>query len=422
MICNNPTRQPQIFHHQGVDNRENLLDLEYIDKEILEPNFSELIKQARSVACLMTEDMLYKVNDDTWGFQYRAMCSLSLHLKLTLKKDNPNPEKKLKTPNLRFAKEPTAGFGTGFLVRKNKQNGEAKETKYLVTAAHCVCNLDTGEIVPENIKKIRVVFDYYMSNEKECTDEFTDVYEIKKVVNHKYVISKQGKVITDWALVKLTRVVKNRIPLEIEENPEAIQCFSAIHTLGYPMGMPLKYTHSGKIQFIGPDIVKHTLDTFPGNSGSPILNTAGKVIGIHCLGPNAYSIDPQTSEIRVNVLDEDIAKFGEASWFQKITPVREILNASSKVVVVAPTLKETNDSNIINVHTVAADTPLKPPSEGKEPKNNIAYREPSQLAGILAAVKKISPPEEVQTLLGEPLCIFGAALAGLLGQLEERLR
>jgi hypothetical protein len=423
MLPINTNRQSKILSDQLIDNRENLFNLENIKKEDVDLGFPALIEQGRSVACLMREESLLKNSDNTWTLKRSKMCSLSQFLPLALAKDNPNSFTDLFTSNLRFAKEPTFGYATGFLVQKNgKPRGEG--SKYLVTAAHALCNLKTKELDPEIVKTIRVVFDYHMNESNNFDKVFKTIYEIKKVVDFKFETHQLGTTIGDWALIKLKDAVKDRSPLEIAKKPEGLKSNTPIYTLGYPMGTPLKYTHSGKTQFVGTNVVKHTLLTFPCSSGSPVFNAAGEVIGIIIRGPKSYSIDPQTNEIDLCAYDRDTASFEYAPWFQKMTPLCEILNAPPKVVVNPPPCKSlklppkeppSSWEEIKNIGYTVIHAPnavaidfLEEPSIEKGLKWGITWGGSALSAGALGAMIPA-------TAAGGPLILLGAAVTGLVG-------
>jgi V8-like Glu-specific endopeptidase len=298
----------------NIDNRENLYSLEYAFNRNL-PSFSKLAKQARSIACLVHQLHLNKINDSSWKLNKKYTDSLSTYLKDIIK--NPRPGRKIKTSKLRFKKEPALGFGTGFLVglKDNTLN-----TKYFVTAAHCLCDKNK-QLDPNEIKKTRVVFDFYVNGRGTCNEVFKDVYEIKKVVNFKY----DSK--ADWALVKLSKKVPDRPPLKMADD-SLCKLKDPVYMLGYPNGLPIKVTHSGNITYQNPDSIETNLPSFEGSSGSPLFNIDGKVLGLHVSGyKNDYFIDSKTDELLPNLSKKEL--YGAEA--QRIKPIKDILKRKKLV-------------------------------------------------------------------------------------------
>lgn len=73
--------------------------------------------------------------------------------------------------------------------------------------------------------------------------------------------------------------------LEILE-ADKIDASDTISVLGYPAEKsPVPYIGAGKILSIEDNLIYHDADTERGQSGAPILNSAGGVIGVHLGGP-----------------------------------------------------------------------------------------------------------------------------------------
>jgi S1-C subfamily serine protease len=73
----------------------------------------------------------------------------------------------------------------------------------------------------------------------------------------------------------------------IETNPEKVNQGDQVATIGYPLGMGLlpdnrlmtSFT-TGVVSRVGQDVIQLDLHAYHGNSGSPVLNQQGEVIGI----------------------------------------------------------------------------------------------------------------------------------------------
>lgn len=168
-----------------------------------------------------------------------------------------------------FREQPVAAvpFFTGFLVKEDM----------LVTAGHCVDGV--------NVADLRIVFGFRMSA------PFTPVTKIPNdnIYEGTEIIDCGGwRDGSDWALVKLDRKVGNLETAVISQG--AVSCRQAVHVIGHPMGLPLKYTagasvcdNSSKFFFTA------NLNIYGGNSGSPVFNSdTHEVIGVVVRGYNRY--------------------------------------------------------------------------------------------------------------------------------------
>lgn len=152
----------------------------------------------------------------------------------------------------RFAHQQSASTCTGFLI----------SPKLLVTAGHCM----KGKSCAEN----SWVFDYKLRSEKSKNVGFianSSIYSCKRVVDKKYSAFTSKD---DWAIVELDREVKDRSPLALSERiPKASD---SIFVIGSPIGLPLKVA-TGKVRQSYSNYFNTNLDTFMGNSGSPVFNS-----------------------------------------------------------------------------------------------------------------------------------------------------
>lgn len=298
-----------------ADYRENLYFLEYAPKRALLPKLSKLKDQSRSVACLMPKyKFCQSKRDGFWKLGDWAKKSLSEHLQRIFKKDQP--EKDVKTTTLRFDDEPAIGASTGFLVGIN---GDTSDSKYLVTAAHCLSKKKKLDF--KKIKDLRVVFDFFMHDSSTYNHNFEKIYKIKKVIDFKY--DKKN----DWALVKLSKKVKNRLPLQIGNN-ESSKPGDPVYMLGHPEGLPLKVTHSGEITKNSSHYFRATLPAFGGSSGSPVFNIFGEVLGICIRGFTKYIVDSKSDQVVPNFFKNADNSISRA---QIIKPIRKLLSSKSNL-------------------------------------------------------------------------------------------
>lgn len=297
------------LYEPGRDNRENLCALEKIHLE--HQVVDALILQSRSVACLMNKSNLEKQPNGTYRFRQNIMTLAEKVPYLIDLRDTPTD------PNLPFKDEPAPGRGTGFLVRKN----------LFATAGHCVCKRGTEELDLDWIKKMRIVFDFHINDKGICQQEFSKIYKIDL---NREIAWKMGT--SDWALFHLTKDVEDRKPLMIEEKKTQLKSKDAVYMLGHPSGLPLKYTHSGKIKDVTHrEFFTAQLDAFAGNSGSPIFDAiTHKVIGILVNGQPDYSLDAKKQIITAHHVTQVEIKEKGYEGCQRISSINELIEAMDK--------------------------------------------------------------------------------------------
>lgn len=165
-------------------------------------------------------------------------------------------------PGETFSDQPSPGFCTTFLVAPD----------ILATAGHCM---------EHGCESAYFVFDFLKKSAGSATTSFTgdQVFECERVLD----IDKN----TDWALVKLRRFVPGRAPFRLRASGEPALA-TPLAVLGYPRGLPLKIAAGAKVEENqnAEDIYfEANLDTFGGNSGSPVVNAVThEVEGIFDVG------------------------------------------------------------------------------------------------------------------------------------------
>jgi len=154
-----------------------------------------------------------------------------------------------------FASQPVTANCTAFLVADNT----------LVTAGHCLRNRQ-GKIP---LDTYYVVFGYQMNNKNQAKTRFpaADVYQIQSELEVK---KNSGQ---DWAVVTLDRAVKGRQVFEFASGE--ISQGTELVIFGYPNGLPLKISDGGSVKRNQRQrtVFDTDLDSYHGNSGSPVLNS-----------------------------------------------------------------------------------------------------------------------------------------------------
>ena len=185
----------------------------------------------------------------------------------------------------RFSDQVSLGSCSGFLVGP----------KTLVTAGHCMLN-------EKECSDNRWVFGF-----KDGTTELksNQVYSCKKIISQRYVYDK--KEVSDYAVVELDRNVESYEPLKTRKFGRVL-LNTPLVVVGHPMGLPMKATDGAVVSRMN-DIERETkiksfflrshyftanLDSYGGNSGSPVFNKRnGKVEGILIQGAEDFVYNPQ---------------------------------------------------------------------------------------------------------------------------------
>ncbi len=171
----------------------------------------------------------------------------------------------------RFAEQPVGAYCSGVLVGEDT----------VLTAGHCFKPDPRGG----PCEKVKMVFGYAVTSAGQMPSSFPEenVYSCKEVVEQK--VDNKG---ADYALVKLDRPVSGRYPLAI--NRGNIGRTTELAVIGYPSGLPVKVATNGSVRSIQNGYFVADLDTFGGNSGSPVFNIKTlKIEGILARGGTDYT-------------------------------------------------------------------------------------------------------------------------------------
>lgn len=190
----------------------------------------------------------------------------------------------------RYGDQPVGAFCSGVLVGEDT----------VLTAGHCFQPDERGG----PCGRVKLVFGYAVTARGEMPASFPaeNVYTCSQVLAQKVqdeehnFTCRNGACNTaapaglgaDYALVKLDRKVTGRYPLAISR--ENIARTTQLAAIGYPSGLPVKVATEGSIRSISRNgYFVADLDTFGGNSGSPVFNTRTmKIEGILVRGGGDY--------------------------------------------------------------------------------------------------------------------------------------
>lgn len=163
----------------------------------------------------------------------------------------------------KFSEQPSASDCSGFLVGED----------LLVTAGHCV--LDQGQVVKSpsmtnGCQNNSWIFDFKLDAPGKLALNFDDVpkasvYHCSEVINGAYLED------DDFALIRLSKKTTGRAALKLNME-KSIKVDQAIFVMGYPSGLPLKHAGGAKVFSTHDSYFSTNLDTFGGNSGSPVFN------------------------------------------------------------------------------------------------------------------------------------------------------
>lgn len=188
-------------------------------------------------------------------------------------------------PEEKFREQPIGAFCSGALVGPD----------LIMTAGHCIKT-------DAQCKDTKFVFGYNLGREgAEATTALPagNVYGCAKVVK-RFLGGEPGSdnpagqnLGADYALVQLDRKVDGRKPLAINRGTK-LKNGDGIFVVGHPVGLPLKLADAARVRdFSKVGYFAADLDTFGGNSGSPVFNTKTKKIeGILVRGDEDFIDSP----------------------------------------------------------------------------------------------------------------------------------
>ena len=192
----------------------------------------------------------------------------------------------------RFRTEPTIANCTGFLISKN----------LLVTAGHCVVpgGMKIKDQVTKGCRRNKWVFNYDTSqidSKGNIRVSKKEVYGCKRVVSGSYT----GEL--DYAIIELDKEANDKQSLKINTKLNSTKKGTNVYVAGHPTGLPLKVADGAQIKqsFSFLNQFETDLDTFAGNSGSPVLNEKDEVVGILVAGEIDYAFNYDLGCYEVNV-------------------------------------------------------------------------------------------------------------------------
>lgn len=194
-------------------------------------------------------------------------------------------------PKERFAKQPVAANCTGFLVKND----------YVVTAGHCITN-------EADCAKYNWVFDYAYNTRTSnpLMIAKSSIYNCKRIISR----TLDQTTMNDYALIQLDRPVTDRPPLRYRKTGQ-IGIGTSLYVVGHPSGLPTKIAGGAKVRVLEKMFFSANLDTYGGNSGSPVFNAkTGEVEGVLVRGDTDYLYDSKRG-CRYSNVNNDAGGRGE---------------------------------------------------------------------------------------------------------------
>ncbi len=204
-------------------------------------------------------------------------------------------------PGEPFADQPTGSFCTASLVAPD----------LVLTAGHCAPS-------PASCRGKQFVFGFEMGAKGEWPSRLpaSDVYSCAEIIGFS-----NGET-RDFAVIRLDRPVAGREPLALNRQapPEA---GAGVFVIGTPLGLPLKMADGARVRSVQADSFMTDLDTFGGNSGSPVFNTrTGLIEGIIIAGGQDLQLRDDVCVVNyLNAQDEGAGEqVAMASQFSSFIP------------------------------------------------------------------------------------------------------
>lgn len=212
----------------------------------------------------------------------------------------------------KFREQINPGRCSGFLVGED----------VLVTAGHCVQNQNECD-------RYSWVFGFEKGVSKVDSE---NVYKCSSIISRDL----DDNTNADYAVIKLERVVTGRKALSFRSSGK-VSNNSPIVVIGHPSGLPMKVASGANVRTNSDDwFFVGNLDTFGGNSGSPVFNnTTGVVEGILVRGENDYNWETDADGKYCRVVNkckndecrgEDVTRMTKVSGLPKVQNPEDIFN------------------------------------------------------------------------------------------------
>ena len=158
-------------------------------------------------------------------------------------------------PSERFFEQPAPAYCTGFMVGED----------LIATAGHCI-----KKSAGQSCGDVSFIFDFDVKRNGNARTVFAerDVYQCKEVLGGELSSSTKS----DWRVVRVAKI-KGREPVQIRREGK-VDSGESLTVIGHPVGLPKKIASGATVKQNHQSVYFVTdLDTYGGNSGSPVFNT-----------------------------------------------------------------------------------------------------------------------------------------------------
>jgi hypothetical protein len=154
-------------------------------------------------------------------------------------------------PTERFLNQLVPAIGTAFLV----------DYSIVVTAAHCIDE--------NSLREYKFVFGFetVVDGSTRTVIQNDQIYQGIKILDRRY----EKSLGIDWAVIQLDRPVLDKPFLRLNFT-DKIDIGQNVYCIGHPCGLPKKIALNGIVSEDNPYYFVANIDTYGGNSGSPVFN------------------------------------------------------------------------------------------------------------------------------------------------------
>lgn len=173
-----------------------------------------------------------------------------------------------------FVDQPAVGFCTAFLVAPD----------LVLTAGHCLVEAECAQIA--------LVFGFGYEQEPSDPVEALRSFSAEQVYGCAEFVAQRSPSQcgdADGLLIRLDRPVEGRAPLAWRRSGQP-EVGTPLFMVGHPDGLPSKIA-TGSVRSVDGEVFKDDLDSFGGNSGSPVFNAdTGVIEGIRSCASGEHSV------------------------------------------------------------------------------------------------------------------------------------
>ena len=202
----------------------------------------------------------------------------------------------------------------------------------LSTAAHCL---------GKSLNSYYIIFEFELFSQNGAKVEFeeSDVYTVQSVVASGSPTGSSG----DYGVFLLDRPVTGRSAFSKATNSVSIG--ESVLMIGYPVGLPKKFDEGGIITSATSSLIRGTVDSYGGNSGSPVFDGDNNLVGMLVGGAPDF-----ISQGHCEVSNICPGGSGCSSSGEYIVPVCVVLDAPEVAALVS--LRCTQDDNLPTVSEI----------------------------------------------------------------------